>query len=354
MRNNKLKGHQINVVVEKKNNNPDFPLVSVIIPVYNSADKIFRILKNCEEQRYKNSEFIFIDDESSDQTFSLLKQLTKYRYNYKVMQVSHGGQARARNYGINVACGDFISFFDDDDIVSPFFLSTMMKQIINNKADIVECRYIVTRNFKGFPKKKAEGSKLKDSGLVYNLILSTLKTNINSAPVWNKIYSRSLFQTIQFDEDNNESEDLLINVKLFAKAKKIVSVPTELYAYIQEKNSSMHRPVSDSSFKIIDTHQNINTFIKNKKIKECYSVADEKYKRVFFSLMMRCIRNGVGESVDSLKFDHLKKCLIQYHRFLLHSLYMTRMKKLILEIAVILLKLNILNVNILRRKNVKR
>ncbi|MGP1255122.1 MAG: glycosyltransferase family 2 protein [Kiloniellales bacterium] len=102
------------------------PLVSVIIPVFNRADKIVGCLRSVCNQTYRNIEVIVVDDCSTDET---LKVIAGFRDNRLKVIASerNGGAASARNHGLKVAKGDFIAFQDSDDFWLPEKIETQIR-----------------------------------------------------------------------------------------------------------------------------------------------------------------------------------------------------------------------------------
>lgn len=94
-------------------NNNNMPLVSAVIPTFNSRDYITDAIKSVLGQTYKNCEIIVIDDGSTDETVEVLKPLfSKIKY----CSQGNGGQSTARNTGIRHATGEYIAFLDADDL----------------------------------------------------------------------------------------------------------------------------------------------------------------------------------------------------------------------------------------------
>ena len=92
------------------------PLVSVIIPAYNSADFIDEALKSVFDQTYKDLEIIVVDDGSTDDTRAVLEKYgDRVNYHYQ----DNNGPASARNRGIKLARGKYIAFLDADDLWLP-------------------------------------------------------------------------------------------------------------------------------------------------------------------------------------------------------------------------------------------
>lgn len=117
---------------------PKNPNVSIIIPVYNRKNKLFRALNSVLNQTYKNFEIIVVDDGSTD---CLEKSILKYTNNYEsviYLKQKNSGTPIALNKGIKISRGNYITFLDSDDIYLPDHIRKRVNIFIkNNKIDII-------------------------------------------------------------------------------------------------------------------------------------------------------------------------------------------------------------------------
>lgn len=319
--------------------------VSVIIPTFNSENIIRKLIRDLELQTYKNIEVIFVDDQSTDHTLEILESHT----NFIVKSIQHAGQSVARNYGMNIATGDYIMFIDSDDRVHPKYIERLVSVINQEDADIVECRYIVGYKEDDYKKLKDSenfGKILKDN--VFELLSSSLGSNVNSVPVWNKIYKKELIYDVRFLTGNNQSEDLWFNIKVFAKANKVVRISDELYFYFQHPNSALHKRVSHKDMEILETHKLIVSFVRDiyGDSKEL-ELANIKFIRTYYSLLLRCLRNKTNIDFSENDFDILKKGVVVNFKLLVHS-PMKLSRKLALLSLFFLLKVNMISISTIR------
>ena len=110
-------------------------LVSFVIPVYNGSHFIKQCIHTLLNQTYTHWEAIFINDGSNDNTQELLSRESGSDHRIKVYHQTNQGAAAARNKGIELASGNYITFLDVDDTLSEVFLDTLIKQI-SNEIDI--------------------------------------------------------------------------------------------------------------------------------------------------------------------------------------------------------------------------
>ena len=95
----------------------DFPLISIIVPVYNVEEYIEHCINNILKQTYTNIEVIIVNDGSLDDSITIAKGLTKDDSRFIYLDKENGGQSDARNAGLDIATGDYIFFCDPDDFM---------------------------------------------------------------------------------------------------------------------------------------------------------------------------------------------------------------------------------------------
>lgn len=108
------------------------PTISIIIPAYNSELTIQETIKSVQKQTFTDFEIIVIDDGSQDDTVRLVKSIVELEPRLKIFCYANGGVAVARNRGIELAQGEFISLLDSDDLWTPDKLELQLKALKNN------------------------------------------------------------------------------------------------------------------------------------------------------------------------------------------------------------------------------
>ena len=122
-----------------KNNKKDYPLVSLIITTFNREELISRAIQSALNQTYPNIEIIVVDDGSTDNTHQRVNSFIKqYSTVIKYVYQANQGRSAARNHGISLIKGDYVSFLDDDDELLPSFYESLVPLLKNNSSlDIV-------------------------------------------------------------------------------------------------------------------------------------------------------------------------------------------------------------------------
>lgn len=110
----------------------DRPLVSVIVPVYNVEDYIEQCVLSIIAQTYRELEIVLVNDGSTDGSGAICDRLGKRDARIVVYHKTNGGLSDARNYGLRKAFGQWISFVDGDDYVSPAFIEVLLKAVLDH------------------------------------------------------------------------------------------------------------------------------------------------------------------------------------------------------------------------------
>lgn len=115
----------------------DFPLVSIVIPMYNAEQYIVDTLNSIKSQSYNNYEIIIVDNASTDSSVKLVEEMKSCFETLKVIRLTtnSGGPAKPRNIGIDNAAGEYIAFLDSDDLWVPEKLSIQMSYMLDHEID---------------------------------------------------------------------------------------------------------------------------------------------------------------------------------------------------------------------------
>ncbi len=226
-----------------------FKKISVIVPAYNCENYIKRCIDSLIKQDYKFSEFIIIDDGSTDNTLQIIRNSIEYDSRFIVESQTNSGVSETRNRGLQIATGEFVLFLDSDDYyLHANTLSFLVDMLEKNNADVVVFGH-ESGNETNVLKVGYEKEILIDvNNNVYNAIKNTLTSPLYRTSVWNKLYRRSLI------EDNNIffysykdviSEDCVFNISIFPFLKSILFVPDILYHYEVVEGSLSHQKYYD-------------------------------------------------------------------------------------------------------------
>lgn len=137
------------------------PLVSVIVPTYNSFDTIERTLSSVFIQTYSNIQLIIVDDCSTDNTLKLVDSILPETLNVKIIRKrTNLGVADSRNIGLNESEGDFVAFLDSDDVWAKEKISKQLKHMQNNQLDFSYTNYDVIKGSENLIKTRLSPDKI--------------------------------------------------------------------------------------------------------------------------------------------------------------------------------------------------
>lgn len=207
-------------------------LISVIIPIYKVEAYLKRCVDSIINQTYKNLEIILVDDGSPDNCPQICDDYAKQDSRVKVVHKENGGLSDARNAGMAVATGEYISFIDSDDWIDKTFISTLYDGI-QSGADIAEC---ATRLFDDDDNTlSVRGSQEGIIGRKDALVKLILEKGVYQT-VCDKLYKRSKIQDIPFVVGKYHEDDFW-TWQVFMKMEKLYLCEKPLYNYLQRNNS---------------------------------------------------------------------------------------------------------------------
>ncbi|MCF6224365.1 MAG: glycosyltransferase [Flavobacteriaceae bacterium] len=215
------------------------PKLSIIIPVYNTANYLVQALSSVLEQTFKNIEIIVINDASTDNSLEIIKSFQKKDERINIIDFKKNkGQGYARNYAIKKAKGEYIVFLDSDD----FFEKEALSQININLEQHKEFSVFVWGanqcNSSGKIKKSHIPKKInvKKNETPFNLLLLSRKGFMTLTFAY--IIKRDFIEEhhIRFSE-GIFFEDIMFTIQLLFHAKKVKVIPKAFYNYRRNKDS---------------------------------------------------------------------------------------------------------------------
>lgn len=211
-------------------------LVSIIIPVYNTSKYLPKCIKSIIEQTYRNFELIIVDDGSTDNSFEIAKTYEKIDSRISVTRINNSGVSAARNLGFSLAKGDYITFIDSDDTITPEYLTVLYSALqLNNDIGLSICEFaFLDESGKYMSRvKKKKGFKIVKIDKDYKF--TRTQQHLSACGV---LYRKKTIENYQFDESLVIGEDALFNTKAVLNSKYIIFTNKVLYHYIYHETSS--------------------------------------------------------------------------------------------------------------------
>lgn len=204
------------------------PLISIIVPTYNVEKYIRTCIESILAQTYRNVEVIIVNDGSKDQSLAVISDLICSHHNVKVINQKNQGLSVARNTGIDVATGKYITFVDADDKIKPDFVSSLYQIADRTGADIVRGSF---RDFNGnIPKDWVPDFNVPTN--CGTIVLDQFLSSNISFVVWSSIYRLDFINSnhIRFTP-GILLEDGDFTTRAYMLAKLVATSPEPNYAY---------------------------------------------------------------------------------------------------------------------------
>lgn len=212
------------------------PLISVIVPIYNVEKYLARCVDSIVNQTYKNLEIILVDDGSPDRCPQMCDDYAEKNSRIKVVHKKNGGLSDARNAGIAVATGEYISFIDSDDYVSDDFFECLLDVMNKENSDIAECSVVKLYEDNRFDEFSDDLSvKTYDT---QDAMSALIAENPFHQHVWNKLYKTELVRDIPYAV-GKLNEDEFWTYQVFGRANKVSKLNKTMYYYFQRNSSIM-------------------------------------------------------------------------------------------------------------------
>ena len=253
----------VNTAIKDDHLNPG--LVSVIVPVYNVESFVEKCLCSILNQTYRNLEIVLVDDGSTDKSGLICDRFSEKDKRIRVIHKEHQGVSSARNTGIEVCSGGFISFVDSDDYIHPEMIGSLVSLLMEKKAEMAICGFEYVDLCGCNNRTVSPDGKLLLTGksVLKERLFDDLATQIYWSIFANKIVKKTLFEGLKFPE-GFVLEDLSLMVEILERCKTVVRTPIVLYYYVQHKASILHKktqPLLDSPvvyFRLSDHFLNDN------------------------------------------------------------------------------------------------
>ena len=223
-------------------------LVSVIVPVYNTENKLKKCINSVTNSSYTNLEIIIVDDGSEEKTALLCNQLKQQDKRIKVIHQKNKGVSCARNKGIDIAKGEYMYFLDSDDWAEPTMLEDMYNLAKRDQAQLVVAGFYIDTYYEKdkyltdnyvvedavYPDKKSfrkNAYKLFDKNLLYT--------------PWNKLYESKYILENNLRFPTTLWDDFPFNISIVRNVERVTVTSKQYYHFLRaraESETTAYRP----------------------------------------------------------------------------------------------------------------
>lgn len=226
-----------------------YPKISIIIPVFNVSLYLSKCLESVHRQSYENLEIIVVNDGSTDGSDLICTDFEKKDKRVRVINQQNLGLGCARNTGLEVMTGEFVSFIDGDDFVDEDFIQKLFSGCQSSGVNIAICGRSYVENEQMTPLFSRLTHTVWDVQVVMNKLL--VWDGLDGS-VCDKLFNVKLFKGVRFHV-GTVSEDLPVFVKLLLKSEKVVHIGEQLYFYTVRVDSLSNNVFNREKMTILDS-----------------------------------------------------------------------------------------------------
>lgn len=304
-----LKGCGLIMIVKNKDQLKllckDGDLISVIVPVYNTEKFMCRCIDSIINQTYQNLEIILVDDGSPDNAPAVCDDYKKRYLNIKVIHKANGGLSSARNAGIDICTGKYVSFIDSDDYIDKNMIKRLYTQITKYNADVAMVKYMETSN-----DDVLEYIEEKNSIVYVNDDIRKAFLTLKIDSVCVGLYSREVIGDARFIEGKT-SEDIPFNFTIFNRINTFVYIPEVRYYYFYNPASISNGCMDRNMLNYLAFRKAIRDYFLINENEELVKIANALYVRAAMGLMTRMALYGVSSELDE---SDLRKLLLDVYK----------------------------------------
>lgn len=264
--------------------------LSIIIPVYNSGKYLEKCIRSIKSNKCEEYEIIMIDDGSNDGTSEICDKYSD-GFQVKVIHQKNSGVSNARNRGLKLARGEYITFVDSDDYVSPDYVGTIVQKI-DTKKDI----YF-------FGSNKIEGNKkTRCREWIYRIedkfdmerICDVVLSGKSNEP-WDKVFKKRIIDenNIKFNENVGLGEDIIFTLDYLKYVKSSELIKKDIYNY-RILSTGLSR--KQCNMGVLENRNAL--FLKIIEIIE-YKHLEKDVKEHAYSFMLQIIVNCCGKLIKN-------------------------------------------------------
>lgn len=320
----------------------EFPLVSILAPIYKVEKYVERCARSLFEQTYSNLEFVFVDDASPDKSIEILQQIILDYPKWKeCVTITHHdknrGLASSRNTLVNNSKGEFLLHVDSDDWIEPNAVELLVKRQIETGADIVTglfCKHLLNKKNEIITKQQSPNNKDREQTLM------TMLERGSVVALWNRLIRSSLYRehNIHSVEGINAGEDLLMTPRLVYYSQTVASCNHVTYHYDRTNPNSYVSLFPNNweiQFQVIKACLSNVDFFKDKEAYLCEAMNRQLARRLKKLLLLTIEnRNHYGYNIVLTMLDNMKRSNwsvigwnCSWKRWLDHHYYIARLTR---------------------------
>lgn len=283
-----------------------YPLISVIVPIYNVEKYLRRCVDSLLAQTYPNIEILLINDGSPDGSWDICMDYADRHDNIKAFSKPNGGLSSARNFGLAHACGKYVGFVDSDDWVAPDMYGYLYSLLSENGAEAAQVEYELAYDdqHKFTQRKEQIGITRGADNILEYYMEKTTATGDYSVCIC--LFDSVIAGKYKFREGKT-SEDMDYKFNVLSDCNCFVSSNQAKYHYFQAGSSISSGKLIPKNFELYESAEVLYRLCACQKNKRTQFLGKVKKARTAFSLLSKAAFYGISDEIDSTRIDALIK-----------------------------------------------
>lgn len=281
------------------------PLVSVVIPVYNSEKYIQRSVKSAFNQTHKNIQVVLVNDGSNDNSADICEKLAEN--NKHIIYLNHDknkGQTVTRNEGLEAATGEWMLFLDADDVLVPDAIVSLLDAVTNDEIDIVFAGYKMSRGINSVEYLANLKEGIYDRSEFVQHLFDDIPSHVLTC-IGSKLYRMSMVKGRKNPTSNDikTNYDMAFVIDSLISCKRVAYINYPVYDYIQRDNSITYSYRPEMYFQICEARKRIPYLLE---ISNCYK--EKKY--LFQKLQLSLVSAALYQEIEfRMGYKQFKKSI---------------------------------------------
>lgn len=270
------------------------PLISIIIPIYNSEKYLRECLDSVQKQSYTDFEVLCVNDGSNDASPAVCEEYTANDNRFHLINQENGGVSKARNTALDIAKGEYLCFVDSDDAIHQDYLSNLLALTPN--VDISICDY-------SRYKEELGGAKTKTTAYEAPVVIrAILNESIRHPNIWMMLFKGDIIRQnkIRFTEGCLRGEDTEFYMKYLTFCKNVIVSDYKGYFYRDNPDSAVHKFDIRSLSTHMDADERISVFLQNA------GIVDENNLVVSSSIQYFIYKTAIQRNKEIYEYLHRK------------------------------------------------
>jgi len=212
------------------------PLISIIVPIFNTEKYLIECIESIRNQSYKNIQIILVNDGSTDKSLEICNLFAKNDSRIIVVNQQNSGVSSARNNGINISTGEYISFIDSDDYVNKNMIEHLYNTLVNNNTEIC---VLMNYTIKPIKSMRKYGTRLTKCEAIRELFLLRFPSSL-----WAYLYKRDVLCDVRLNNKIHFFEDFEFNFRALTKVENVALSFENYYYYRSHEISTNNQAIN--------------------------------------------------------------------------------------------------------------